>query len=145
MTDAVSIPTHDSLMNPLIQALRELGGSASIKELNSKVVEIAGLTDEQMEVAHGNHRSEVEYRLAWTRTYLKAYGLIDNSTRGVWSLTPKGKEAGRVDPREVVRYVAALSKKRARLLSIALLHPRWPLVWEQKPSYLGRSNFLTPF
>jgi restriction system protein len=37
---------------------------------------------------------------------------LENSSRGVWSLTPKGKEARHVDPREVVRFVAALNKKQ---------------------------------
>ncbi len=47
----------------------------------------------------------MEYRLAWTRTYLKQYGLIDNSERGVWSLTPLGRKTEAVDPEEVTRTV----------------------------------------
>ena len=74
------IPTYDRLMNPLLQAIRELGGSASIEEINRRVAEIAGLTEEQLEVPHMRGRGpEVDYRLAWTRTYLKAYGLEPTS------------------------------------------------------------------
>ena len=47
----------------------------------------------------------MEYRLAWSRTYLKQYGLLENSTRGVWSLTPKALSSGTVEPSEVVRFV----------------------------------------
>jgi restriction system protein len=35
------IPTFDKLMNPVIQALKQLGGSGTIEEINSKVIEIA--------------------------------------------------------------------------------------------------------
>jgi len=31
------IPTYDSLMNPLIKALKALGGSGTIEEINEKV------------------------------------------------------------------------------------------------------------
>lgn len=105
----VDVPTFDTFMNPVIEALKELGGSGTIEEINSKVIEIAGLSDEQTEVLHkpekGGGWTEVEYRLAWTRTYLKKYGILENSTRGVWALTPKGREVDQVDPRKVRRFV----------------------------------------
>ncbi len=100
-------------MNPLLVALRDLGGSATIQEIVTKVSAIAQLTDEQLQVPHGKGRqSEVEYRLAWTRTYLKAYGLLENSPGGVWSFTAEGKGVERVEPREVVRKVQSAQKKR---------------------------------
>jgi restriction system protein len=34
----------------------------------------------------------LEYRLAWVRNYLKNIGAIVNSQRGVWTLTPLGRE-----------------------------------------------------
>jgi restriction system protein len=87
----VKVPTYDTFMNPLLQALRELGGSGTIEEIVSKTAEIMGLSDEQLDIPHkpekGGSRTEFEYRLAWTRTYLKKYGLLENSSRGVWALT----------------------------------------------------------
>jgi restriction system protein len=41
------------------------------------------------------------------RSYLKSYGLITNSKRGVWSLTERGSEAATVNPEEVKRDVRA--------------------------------------
>jgi restriction system protein len=35
-------------------------------------------------------QTEIEYRLAWARTYLKGMGLLTNSKRGVWTLTEDG-------------------------------------------------------
>jgi restriction system protein len=52
-------------MNPLLQALKSLGGSATIDELNEKTVELANLTDQQIAVLHKPDKSdqtEVAYR-----------------------------------------------------------------------------------
>jgi restriction system protein len=50
------------------------------------------LTEEQQAVLHGDGpTTEIEYRLAWARTYLKGMDLLINSRRGVWSLTDRGR------------------------------------------------------
>ncbi len=103
----VGVPGFDQLLNPTLAALRHLGDSASITELLEQIVEDLRLPPEVIEQPHpgrGN-QTELEYRLAWSRTYLKKYGVITNSSRGVWALTPKGVEMGEVDPRAVVRFV----------------------------------------
>jgi restriction system protein len=110
----VEIPTYDALMNPVIQALKNLGGSGTIEEIYNKVAEIMELSDEQLEVLHNPEKggqTEVEYRLAWARTYLKKYGVIDNSSRGVWALTPMGNKIDRVNRKEVVHVVREQMKK----------------------------------
>jgi restriction system protein len=108
------VPTFDQMMNPVLQALKSLGGSGTIEELNNTVIENLALSDEQLEILHNPEKSsqtEVEYRLAWTRTYLKKYGLLENSSRGVWALTPKGRQTERVNPNQVKRYVREEDKK----------------------------------
>jgi restriction system protein len=45
-------PTFDKFMNPIITALKLLGGSGTIEEIYSNVVEITGLTNEQLDVLH---------------------------------------------------------------------------------------------
>ena len=75
----VIIPSHLQLMNPVIQALKSLGGSGTIEEINNKVAELLGFSSEQLEVLHDPEKgaqTEIEYRLAWARTYLKKYGLL---------------------------------------------------------------------
>ncbi len=108
------IPTFDQLMNPLLQALRMLGGSGSIEEIYSKTVEVSTLSEEVLSQLHDPDRSsmtEIGYRLAWARTYLRKYGFLENSSRGIWTLTEKAKNVETVDPSEVVRYVRAIDKK----------------------------------
>jgi restriction system protein len=110
----VSVPTHDRLLNPTLEALRDLGGSASITELLDHVIETLRLPQSVVEQSHPGktNQTELAYRLAWARTYLKKYGLIDNSARGVWALTPKGTELNTVDPRVVVRFVHEQSRRQ---------------------------------
>lgn len=101
------VPTYDELFNPTLQALRDLGGSGANSEIVERVVDILDLPAEVVEFAHlgSETQTELEYRLAWARTYLKKYGLINNSKRGVWVLTPQGRETERVDSAEVKAYV----------------------------------------
>lgn len=104
----VAVPQYHALMNPLLKALRDLGGSATNEELENKVAEIMRLTDEQLEVLHNptkGGQTQFQYRLAWARTYLKKCGIIDNSSRGVWALTPEGAKLDHVDEKEIVRSV----------------------------------------
>lgn len=108
---------YDDLMNPVIKALKALGGSGTNEEINNKVAEITKIPSEELEVLHNPDKggmTEIEYRLMWTRTYLKIYGLIDNSTRGVWSLTEKGSSLDKVDEKDVVKVVREQMKKNKR-------------------------------
>jgi restriction system protein len=111
---ANKIPSYDNLMNPLLQALQALGGSGSIEELYDKVVELERFPEDITSELHDPERSnqtEIAYRLAWARTYLKKYGILENSARGIWSLNQNSKEAEKVDPQKVVKYVRTLDKR----------------------------------
>ncbi len=113
MAGMVGVPRHDELLNPTLRALRELGGSASITELSEQVIEDLKPPQEVIEQPHPGkvNQTELEYRLACTRTYLKKYGVITNSARGVWALTPEGVDVEEVDPRVVVRFVHEQSRR----------------------------------
>ena len=118
MKKKIDIPTYDIMMNPLLQALKELGGSGTVDEIANKVAQIMNLSDEQLDVLHNPERgaqTEFEYRLAWTRTYLKKYGLLENSSRGVWALTPKGRNVSTIDEKEVIRFVREKLKEEKEI------------------------------
>jgi len=98
---------YDKLMNPALTALKLLGGSGTNEEINRKVVELLNIPTEQADILHNSKRgglTELEYRLMWTRTYIKYYGVLESSGKGVWSLTTKGKSIDKVDEKEVVRF-----------------------------------------
>lgn len=111
------MPTFDSLMNPLIEALFELGGSGSIDEIYETVIEMQNIDDELAAVPHNPEKSnltEIGYRMAWARTYLKKFEFLENSTRGVWALTALAREKRKVNPKDVVKTVREADKKASR-------------------------------
>src|SRR5277367_2403173 len=101
-----AVPKYHEFHWPIIRALKETGGSASVAELYERVVSDMKLSEDILAIAHGDGTtSEIEYRLAWARTYLKKVGAIDNSERGVWALTAKGRNFTEKDAAQVTRIV----------------------------------------
>lgn len=104
MTDNVNadgVLRRDDFLEPILATLHELGGSASRGELKNKVIEDMGLTPDQ-----------AKYNVGFSISRLKWLGFIDNSERGVWSLTAKGWETQQVDPKEIKRLLR--QKREAR-------------------------------
>jgi len=104
------VPKYDDLFNPLLQAMRDLGGSASIAEQEDRVAAILKLSDKDLAEIHRGSTTKLHYRLAWARTYLKNYGLLENSSRGIWALTPDGLKASTVEKERVKRTVSAMER-----------------------------------
>jgi restriction system protein len=108
-----SVPTFDSMLLPTIQALQILGGSGTTEEILEKVVQILNVPDKILEILHGStSQTEIEYRLAWSRTYLKKYGLLQNSSRGVWSLVSTSIDLDNLQAKEIVKVVKNASKNK---------------------------------
>ncbi len=108
MATKADVPKFDELMVPTVEALKRLGGSASNEELLDEVANGLNLSEEVRNVTDAKRgMSELAYRLAWTRTYLKGWGALDNSERGVWSLTDKGERITLADVETIKRDVRA--------------------------------------
>jgi restriction system protein len=67
----------------------------------------------QLHDPENSNETELEYRLAWARTYLKNYGLLERSGRGAWAIRADKQSVARVDPGEVNRVVHSLSHPKA--------------------------------
>lgn len=77
---------------PLLQALRDLGGSATPAEARKKIIENEHLSDEVINETRGKTQvNKFENEVAFARNYLVGAGYIDKSVRGVWTLTEAGK------------------------------------------------------
>lgn len=88
----VIVPTFDELMWPALKALKAMGGSGSNDELLAKIIEIENVSSDVAAFIHTDDRqTKLGYNLAWAKTYLKRAGAIENSSRGVWSLTDRGE------------------------------------------------------
>lgn len=109
----MKIPQYNEMFNPVLQALHELGGSGSIEEINNKVIESQNYPVDIVDILHGEGpTTEIEYRLAWARTYLKKYGLLENSSRGVWAISNDKNNVKEVNSKEVVDFVHSLQRDK---------------------------------
>lgn len=99
------VPNYSQLIEITYIAIRELGGSGKNNEINEKASQLMNLSDETLSIPHlGNmNLSEVNYRLAWARTFLKNHGAIENSARSVWSITTAFSNKEKVDGEYIVK------------------------------------------
>jgi restriction system protein len=110
------MPQYTDLMQPLVDVLRSAGGQASNAEINAAIVAALALPSAVATRLHqpDSPLTELEYRLQWTRTYLRQFGLIDSLRRGVWTLTAVGWTVESVNVDEIVRFVRSqMAARRA--------------------------------
>ncbi len=109
-----AVPVYQTYMNPILKALRDLGGGGPISAIDERVTRDLKLSEGVLGVPHDpavpDGQSEVEYRMAWARSYLKAAGLVTNPSRGLWQLTEEGATAGNVDEYALSAEVAGRSR-----------------------------------
>lgn len=116
-SESHTIPKRELLMNPVIHALRELGGSGSIDEIADKVAATLKLPEESLSVLHDpqrDNRTEFQYQLGWARNYLKRYGLLETSGNNIWSLTPKVETHTEIDASEVIRFCRKIDREEKK-------------------------------
>lgn len=78
-------PDKNQLKKATLQALKEMSGKGTTKEINSKVAQILDLSEEVLKMEDENGLGTAyEYRMRWIRTELK--GQIINPKKGHWIL-----------------------------------------------------------
>ena len=109
----MNVPGYIDLALPTLRAIKERGGSSSIGEICEAVAKILELPSETLEIPHGTgSQSEFEYRAGWARTYLKKIGAVENSSRGVWSITAHGRSIN--SEKEIRKQFRGVSRKSPR-------------------------------
>lgn len=77
---------------PLVDALKDLGGSGTPETVRQQIITNLNLSDEIVNEIRGkNGTKKFDNEVAWARNYLAYEGIIDKKVRGVWTLTEKGK------------------------------------------------------
>ena len=77
---------------PLINALKELGGSATPETTRKQIITNLNLPDGVINETRGKlGLKKLNNEVAWARNYLAYEGIIDKTVHGVWALTEKGK------------------------------------------------------
>lgn len=110
------VPRYTALINPLYKALKELGGSGSNDEILNQVTSDLSLPDEVADILHGDRQNmtELAYQLNWAKTYLKTYGIIENSERGVWAIKPESMDLHALDEKKIVSDVVQKTREQRK-------------------------------
>jgi restriction system protein len=91
-------PVYRELFWTTLRALQELGGSGSRQEVAAQAAALGGYAEaEQAALMPNGRTTRIAYYVGWNLTALKRIGLADNSQRGVWSLTERGRTATEED------------------------------------------------
>lgn len=128
---------------PLLEALKELGGTATPSDVRRKIIEDEELSEEYISEVRG--KSEVNKfanELAFARNYLVYEGLIDGSERGIWKITEAGRniemteeEASRI----FSKWVSKLKDKRdssSRSMNYWLVGASWDSAGDQTERFI---------
>ena len=91
------IPQHFHYIIPIIEVLKELGGSGRAGEVTDLVIERLNIPDEEVEKTIPSGQSRIKNQIQWARFMLVKTGYLDSSRRGVWSLTEKGLKSNLKD------------------------------------------------
>ena len=85
-------PHFVRLFGSLLDALRSLGGVGEPKRVFEEIAKSPLVTEEDRKAINKNGGSKYENQVGWARFYLAKAGLIDSKKRGIWQLTPDGRE-----------------------------------------------------
>ncbi len=107
-------PRYYDLFLDTLKVVAALGGSASIDEIVTGVIERRKFADDVVDEMHTGSTvtTELEYQLAWARTYLGKVGLLIRSRNGVWALTKAGLDASKEDSIDKKAIVRSVNKTR---------------------------------
>ena len=83
-------PQFIRFFRPIIEVLKETGGSGTAAEVIDHVIEKMRIPQSEQTVTNKNGQSHVRNQIYWAKFYLAKAGYIDSSKGGVWSLTEKG-------------------------------------------------------
>lgn len=86
-------PKFIQLFDPVLDALRAAGGSATPKQVVDWIKEQGLILDEDVERLTKAGQSSFSNRVGWARFYLTKAGLLTNKGRGTWALTERGQDA----------------------------------------------------
>jgi restriction system protein len=83
----------DDFYMAVLRSLDELGGSGQVEEIDSRVIELTGMTPADLEATYEKSGALiVPDKISWARSYLREGGLLKSEGRGLWVLTDKGRD-----------------------------------------------------
>ena len=104
------IPDYQSLMKPVLELAES--GEVKISDAVIRLADTFGLSDEEKaELLPSGKQSRFANRVHWARSYLKQAGLLRNTRRGFFEITPDGRRVlvenpDRIDAKYLERFDA---------------------------------------
>ncbi|HEY6341287.1 MAG TPA: restriction endonuclease [Bryobacteraceae bacterium] len=87
----MTIPDYQSLMLPVLVASSK--GEVSIRAVIERLADQLGLSpEERSELLLSGKQTVFSNRVHWAKTYLAQAGLIENTRRGHFAITPRGEQ-----------------------------------------------------
>lgn len=103
-------PKFVRYFGPVLDALRSLGGSGRPVEVQDLIAERFKISEADQAVQLKSGAPRYANQVNWARFYLAKADLIDASTRGVWSLTEKGRST-RLDAEKALELFRELHQR----------------------------------
>ena len=107
-------PEFIRFFRPILDAMRNLGGSGTASEIVDRSLELAKVTEAEQQAVNKDGLSRVRNQVRWARQYLVWAGYLGSSKWGVWNLTDKGMSVNLAsfNPLETFKSVQGRSKPR---------------------------------
>jgi restriction system protein len=99
---------------PLLETLKELGGSGRPVEVRDRIAEKLKLPESERAILNESGQARFDNQVHWAKFYLARAGYIESTTKGVWSLTEKGQTSsiiGREQALEIFKTVQDVFKE----------------------------------
>ena len=95
------VPDFQSLMLPVLRALSN-DDRLPVAEVCTRVADAEGMTaDDRSERTKGGYATKLKDRVTWSITYFGKAGLVERVGRGVYRITPEGRQLLARDPARI--------------------------------------------
>jgi restriction system protein len=91
-------PQFIQWFNPVLRALKELGGSGTVSEVVELVAKFEAVPEDVQKEKLNSGGLRFNNQVQFARQYLVWEGLLESSSRGVWSLTERGAKTDLTRP-----------------------------------------------
>jgi restriction system protein len=106
------LPNYRELIYPTLRAVKTLGGTGQAREITAQVIADIGATERQMEVTYDNRpKSVLVDRIDWARSYAYLGLLLERPRRGLFALSPLGRQMLEKCEEEALEEIREIDRK----------------------------------
>ena len=88
--DNCKIPQHIPYLIPIVEALKDLGGSGKPSEVIDLIVKKLGISEQERLEVNKRGKPKIQAQIYWARLFLTKTGFLSSPKWGIWNLTEKG-------------------------------------------------------